>query len=109
MKILITGACGYLGTVFLEYINKKISTNKLYKNYTVLATDIKQPTVQFEGIQYRYADIQKPHILNAIFEEYLPQVVVHLAAVVNPPRHLQRAQLHAIEVQGTENVLQACV
>jgi len=36
-------------------------------------------------------------------------VVVHLAAVVNPGKNPDRDFLHAVEVEGTRNVLQACL
>jgi UDP-glucose 4-epimerase len=44
-----------------------------------------------------------------LFQEHQVDVVVHLAAVVNPGKKPDRAFLHAVEVEGTRNVLKACV
>ncbi len=85
MKILVTGACGFLG---------KLAVNEL----------------RGAGHEIGEFDLEKGNdILNAEEVEIAcrgKDIVVHLAAALDEA--LPYEKLHAINVKGTENVLEAC-
>jgi UDP-glucose 4-epimerase len=76
----------------------------------IIAADIRQVPEdrRFAGVEYVTADIRDPG-LGTLFREHQVDVVVHLTAVVNPGKKPDRAFLHAVEVEGTRNVLKACL
>jgi UDP-glucose 4-epimerase len=104
-NVFITGAGGYIGSLTVA----ALAENRGIVN-RIIAGDIRQAPDdrRLAGVQYLTADIRDPG-LGALFREHQADVVVHLAAVVNPGKKPDRAFLHAVEVEGTRNVLKACV
>ena len=97
MRVLVTGAGGFVGGLFVDAIAAS--------GVEVIATDIRDLPAR-EGVLNRHLDIRSTQ-LAAAFEGV--DVVVHLAAMVTPPPGATPELLHAVEVEGTRNVLQACV
>ncbi|GAA5132856.1 SDR family oxidoreductase [Alloalcanivorax gelatiniphagus] len=94
-RILITGAAGYIGRQLGE---------RLAAHHQVLGLDVRVP----EGLPFecRQGDIRDP-ALGRWMAEQGTRVVVHLAAVLEDSG--DRARDHDIDVNGTRNVLEACV
>ncbi len=71
--------------------------------------DLRLPAVKerHQQVTYYEADIRSNAVGDIIAREN-PDVVVHLAAIVNPG-NLDRQTIYAIDVAGTENLLQACI
>jgi UDP-glucose 4-epimerase len=103
--VFITGAGGYIGSLTVAALaEKRSSVSK------IIAADIRPVPEdrRVGGVEYAAADIRDPE-LGKVFGEHQVDVVVHLTAVVNPGKKPDRAFLHAVEVEGTRNVLKACV
>ncbi len=76
MKILITGANGFLG----YYLTEKL----LQRKYTVIATgkgDCRLPFDDFDNFSYEGMDITDPFRVNDVFERCAPDTVIHAAAL----------------------------
>ena len=104
-NVFITGAGGYIGSLTVAALaDNRRSVNR------IIAGDIRSAAEdrRFAGVQYITVDIRDPG-LGKLLREQQVDVVVHLAAVVNPGKKPDRAFLHAVEVEGTRNVLKACV
>jgi len=107
--ILVTGAAGYLGGVVMEELCREQQT-VAHNAFQFLAMDVREAPLEKRraGIVYLQEDIRSDKLAE-IFKRYRVQVVVHLAAIVTPGKKSNRALEYAIDVLGTENVLQACV
>lgn len=100
--ILITGAAGYLGRLLTNAIVERAP-----EGTKVIATDRMEPPA-LPGVERRILDIRDAE-MRAIFEKERVNVVVHLAAILNPPKGATHEFLHDVDVRGTENVVRACV
>ncbi len=104
-NVFITGAGGYIGSLTVTALaENRGSLNR------IIAADIRPVPEDrpFAGVEYVAADIRDPGLAE-LLQEHRVNAVVHLAAVVNPGKKPDRAFLHAVEVEGTRNVLKACV
>jgi UDP-glucose 4-epimerase len=104
-NVFITGAGGYIGSLTVAALAaERGDVNRM------IASDIRQAPegLRVAGVEYVTADIRDSG-LGELLREQQVDVVVHLAAVVNPGKKPDRAFLHAVEVEGTRNVLKACV
>ncbi len=100
---LITGAAGFIGQRVLRTLLRRAPATK------IIATDIRPlPAELAAQVQFLPLDVRAAELREVMVREQV-QAVVHLAAVVNPPPDMSRALLHAIEVEGTRNLLEACV
>lgn len=94
-RVLITGAGGYIGRLLGE---------RLAGAHSVLGLDIQvAPALPFECLQ---GDIRDPSLADLLRERRI-DTVVHLAAVLEDSG--DRARDYDIDVNGTRNVLDACL
>ena len=96
-RILVTGAAGMVGRALAETLPEGDLT----------ATDLAATGLP-DGIPFRRMDVtgRDPDV---VIGAVRPDVVVHLASIVTPPKGMSRAQAFAVDVTGTRNVLDACV
>ncbi|GIX42006.1 MAG: dTDP-4-dehydrorhamnose 3,5-epimerase [Leptospiraceae bacterium] len=99
MKVLITGASGYIGSLLI----KKLEQNPYIEK--IIAIDIKKNIDESFKIKFYLKDIRDSDICN-IIKLHQINVVVHLASIVNPPRNMSREEQYSIDVKGTENILE---
>ncbi|UTW06038.1 NAD-dependent epimerase/dehydratase family protein [Pseudomonas benzenivorans] len=105
MRVLITGAAGFIGRQVLSELAIQ------HPQWTLIAADVRPVTLQ--GLQLNVEtvqlDISRPGEVRECVADYRPQAILHLAAVVNPPAAMGEARLHAIEVGGTQALLEAAL
>jgi UDP-glucose 4-epimerase len=100
MKILITGASGYLGFNFIEKYKDVFDIIALVKSEK--STMLKE----FKNVKIEKADITKKGLLQ-LFNKHKPDVVLHLASLNQ--KELVVRDAFDVNVFGTFNVVQACL
>lgn len=102
MKVLITGAAGYVGSQLVAQLVAG-------KDCEVHALDIQGLERLPETVERQSLDVcHRPEVLQAI-SRINPEVVVHLAAIVTPGPESSREHEYKVDVEGTRNVLDACI
>ncbi len=106
-SILVTGADGYLGRQLIAQLATARATGAIA---TVVAADVRltPPARQLPGVAYAQADI-RDGALAGILRDHAVDTVVHLASIVTPGKKSNRAFEYSVDVDGTRNVLEACV
>lgn len=99
MRILITGAAGYIGHKLVEALVKKDWVE------AVVGTDIQESPQKFPKYCFYRRDVRQS--LNDVLQKEKIETVVHTAYVL-PPIH-NKSLMEDINKNGTINVLQACV
>lgn len=102
-RVLVTGADGFLGRGL-------ISTLADQGLDAVAATDVRDVPLsrQMRGTTFLRLDVRDPQ-LQTLLQQHRIDTVVHLASIVTPGKDSNRALEYSVDVDGTRNVLQACV
>jgi UDP-glucose 4-epimerase len=103
MRILITGAAGFIGQQLLAELAVQ------QPHWMLFAADIRPipANLQRANIYPLHLDISQREAVLKTVAEYQPQAIVHLASVVSPPPGMSEATLHAIDVEGTRAIIDA--
>ena len=101
VRVLVTGSSGYLGSQVVAALAGR-------GEVVAVALDLRAPQRRLQGVVYEIADIRAPDV-DAIVARHRPQVVVHLASIVTPGRDSSREFEYSVDVEGTRNLLEACV
>ncbi len=96
--LAVTGCSGYIGGRIMEHLEEVDWVDK------VLGIDVKPPANRWKKLDFYPLDVRSSEI-SRLFSEKKPDVLVHLAFIVNPLR--DEREMHDIDVRGTENVLRA--
>jgi UDP-glucose 4-epimerase len=101
-RVLVTGGSGYLGRQVVRALADA--------GTAVVSMDVRAvPQAQrLPGVTYAVADIRDP-ALGGLLRTSDVEVAVHLAAIVTPGGNSDRQLERQIDVEGTRNVLNACV
>ena len=101
MKILITGANGFLGYYLVELL--------LAKNFSVIATgkgECRLPFTHDLNFQWLTMDFTDPFSIHDVFENIKPDVVVHAGAMSKPDEcELDQMKAYLVNVEGTVQLL----
>jgi UDP-glucose 4-epimerase len=100
MRYLITGGSGYIGSRLVERLSESPDTER------ILICDVRPPRVFRPGVSFSQLDVRDATAVRAVVESEGPDVVVHLAFILNPMH--DEAAMYEIDVGGTHNVLEAC-
>ena len=101
VRVLITGGAGFLGSHVAEALGARPEVS------LVVAGDVRRPGHPVDGVVYEECDVTRPDGLVALMRRHEIDVVVHLAAIVNPGR--DHGLEYRVDVDGTRHVLEACV
>lgn len=105
MRVLITGAAGFIGHQLLEELAIQ------HPEWTLIAADIRP--LDGRGLKANtepvLLDMGRPAQVRACISGWQPDAIVHLATVIRPPRDMSEAHLHAIEVGGTQCLVDSAV
>ena len=101
MKILVTGANGFLGYYLVEQL--------LAKNISVTATgkgECRLPFTHDKNFQYLEVDFTDPFSIHDVFENIKPDVVIHSGAMSKPDECETNQMLaYLVNVEGTVQLL----
>jgi len=100
-SILVTGAAGAVGRAFLEVLAEKELPGP------VTATDLHRPIGLPDGIDFVELDVRDDEP-DRVIGKVKPDVVVHLASIVTPPKGASPELAYDVDVNGTQNILSAC-
>ncbi len=102
MKVLITGAAGYVGS---QLVAQLASAN----DCEVYALDIRGLERLPKSVNRQILDVcDRAGVIQTI-SSCRPDVVVHLAAIVTPGPESSREHEYQVDVEGTRHVLDACI
>lgn len=102
-RVLVTGADGFLGRGLISALADQGLD-------AVVATDVRDVPLsrQMRGTTFLRLDVRDPQ-LQTLLQQHRIDTVVHLASIVTPGKDSNRALEYSVDVDGTLNVLQACV
>jgi UDP-glucose 4-epimerase len=104
-SVLVTGAGGYIGCQLLEALAEQREDIEC-----IVAADVREKAAadRHPGIHYVTMDVRSSQLVDT-FKTYRIDTVVHLASVVTPGRKSNRQFEYSVDVEGTGNVLMACL
>ena len=99
-RVFVTGGAGFLGTHVIRALRDHPGVD------LVVAGDVRMPTTPEPGVVYETCDVTQPGMLEPLLLRHDIDVVVHLAAIVNPGRSAELE--YRVDVDGSRHVLEAC-
>jgi UDP-glucose 4-epimerase len=103
-SVLVTGAAGYIGHQLVEALAREPEGVE-----RIVATDVRDVAGgdRHAGVDYVRIDVRDPTLAD-LLRRHNVDTVVHLAAIVTPGTRETVEHEYAVDVLGTQNVLQAC-
>ena len=103
-RVLVTGADGFVGRSVVKALAQQPGIE------AVFAQDVREvPTDRrVAGVMYQVQDVRAPLLVDSMAAGQI-DTVVHLASIVTPGKDSNRAFEYSVDVDGTRNVLNACV
>lgn len=100
--ILVTGACGQIGTELV------LALRKIYKN--VIASDLKEPTGELKDTgEFIRLDVLYKNGLSDCIKRFGITQIYHLAAVLSATGEKNPEMAWRINMKGLRNILDVCV
>jgi UDP-glucose 4-epimerase len=99
MRYLITGGSGYIGTRLVDRLSRREDTEH------IVICDVAPPRTFIPKTEFQKVDVRDRQGVRAAMEAARPDVVVHLAFILNPVH--DEGFMYDVDVNGTHNVLEA--
>lgn len=100
MKILITGAAGDIGSRLVDVFQ--------HNNGIDLYTTALKPLAKSVKSTHKSCDIRDPEFIDWVLE-IKPDVIIHLASIIQLPETMTREEAHDVDVKSTKKLLDAAV
>jgi UDP-glucose 4-epimerase len=99
MRYVITGGSGYIGSRLVDLLERRDDTEK------IVICDVAAPKGYRPHTEYERLDVRDREAVRSVLERVRPDVLVHLAFILNPSHDEEFA--YNVDVNGTHNVLEA--
>jgi UDP-glucose 4-epimerase len=99
VRYLVTGGSGYIGSRLVARLAEEETTDR------VVVADLRPPRTPRPKVTYERLDVSDTQAAHALFARERPDILVHLAFVLNPI-HDER-KMYEVDVNGTSAVLEA--
>jgi UDP-glucose 4-epimerase len=99
MRYVITGGSGYIGSRLVDLLERRDDTEK------IVICDVAPPKGYRPHTEFEKVDVRDREAVRAVLDRVRPDVLVHLAFILNPSHDEQFA--YNVDVNGTHNVLEA--
>jgi UDP-glucose 4-epimerase len=99
MRYLITGGSGYIGSRLIEILGERDDAE------AIVNVDVRPPRRPHSKASFVRGDVRDSTSIRELLERHEPDVLVHLAFILNPIR--DEARMYDVDVNGTEAVLRA--
>lgn len=107
LKVLVTGGAGFVGSHFVESCLGEGHEVTVFDNFSRGRREFLPDS---DSLDVQAGDILNPEDLDRVFVDSRPDVVVHLAAIHYIPEcEKHPSQAIRMNIEGTQNVLNACV
>lgn len=109
MKILVTGGAGFIGSALCRYLINETRDEVVNLDALTYAADPSslESIANDQRYKFEHADIRNAEILDRIFKEHKPDVVMHLAAESHVDRSIDGPGIFIeTNIVGTFNMLQ---
>jgi len=100
-RVLVTGGSGFLG--------RSVVAGLTENGATVLSTDLRESSELPDRARFEAMDVTDAAEVGRVFAGFRPEVVVHLASIVNPGEGTTPEVEFEVDVNGSRNVLGACL
>jgi UDP-glucose 4-epimerase len=104
-NILVTGASGYLGSLLIQKLSEEKESLGIIN---LVATDVRPLHKPLPNVAFEKLDVREKNA-GEIFKKYNIDCVVHLASIVTPGKKSNREFEYSVDVDGTKNILSACL
>lgn len=101
MRVLVTGGSGFLGS--------SVVSGLAASGLDVVSGDLRVPAEPVPGVEHVVLDVTDAALVDRVLAAHRPEVVVHLASIVTPGKDSSRELEYAVDVEGSGNVLDACL
>jgi UDP-glucose 4-epimerase len=99
MRYVITGGSGYIGSRLVDLLERRDDTEK------IVVCDVAPPKGYRPHTEFERVDVRDREAVRAVLDRVKPDVLVHLAFILNPSH--DEGFAYDVDVNGTHNVLEA--